>query len=63
MWRQSSLKNIWGWKCALPVHVSVIDLHCKDMKTVKNEISASTGNLLLLGREMIKLCGLGTDLG
>ena len=32
-------------------------------KIVKNEILASTSILSFLGREMIKLHGLGTDLG
>ena len=63
MWQQLILKNILGPKSSPPVHFNATDLHCKIGITVKNEILASTSILIFLGLEIIKLSGLGTDLG
>ena len=57
------LKNIRGRNSAPPMHFNVTDLHCLERKNSKKQNFNSTTILSSLGSKMIKISGLGTDLG
>ena len=56
-------ENIRSRKSAPPAHFNATDFHCKDRKSSQNKILASIRILSFLGRDMIKLSELGTDVG